>query len=86
MASPYDLTTEAGTLAYIKDNHFPQCPQVKTLDGGHGGFVYRVVTNDPSVPTVVIKHAQGYAAKAPEWKLDTNRMVWSCISSASEWR
>jgi hypothetical protein len=71
----HDLTTEDGMLAYLQQNHYPQCSQTKALTGGSGGFVYRVTTNDVSNPTVVVKHAQGYAARAPQWKLDTNRMV-----------
>lgn len=71
----HDLTTADGMLAYLQQNHFPKCANIQQLAGGHGGFTYRVDTNEAERPTIVAKHAEGYAALAPEWKLDVNRMV-----------
>lgn len=62
-------------LAYLKQKHYPNCFGVEELPGGFGGFVYRATTGNPEVPSVVVKHAEGYAARAPQWKLDQNRMV-----------
>ena len=75
MATSHDLTTEDGMLAYLQQTRFPKCSNIQQLTGGTGGFTYRIDTNEPDRPTIVVKHAQGYAAKAPEWKLDPNRMV-----------
>lgn len=70
-----DLTTEDGMLVYLRQGHFPKCSGTKQLTGGWGGFVYRATTGDPETSFVVVKHAEGYAARTPEWKLDVNRMV-----------
>ena len=62
-------------LEYLREKYYPQCSTASALSGGSGGFVYRAGTNDVEAPSVVVKHAEGYAARAPQWKLDTNRMV-----------
>ena len=73
-----ELITSEGIKAYLKERKFSFCPQVKTVERlpeGHGGFVYRVQTSKADAPSVIVKHAEGYAARAPSWKLDTSRMV-----------
>ena len=45
------------------------------LQGGSGGFVYRAQLEDVDPPSIIVKHVEGYAARAQQWKLDTNRLV-----------
>lgn len=77
-----DLTTEHGMLAYLQSGRYPACTNasnVKRLPEGFGGFVYRAYIESSEkenvVPTVIVKHAEGYAARSPQWKMDQNRMV-----------
>ena len=74
----HDLTTEDGITAYLQTGIFSQVKNVtkaERLPEGFGGFVYRVYLQDSEWSTVIVKHAEGYAARAPQWKLNTNRMV-----------
>ena len=77
MASP-DLTTEEGILAYLndhKDSTWPQITHVKRHIEGSSGFVFRAYTADPKLPSIIVKHVQGYAARAQQWKLAQDRLV-----------
>ena len=70
-----DLTTEEGMYTYLAQSRFPSCKNVNRLTGGSSAFVYRVETGDADIPSVVAKHAEGYASGLTSWKLDQDRMV-----------
>ena len=70
-----DLTTERGMRTYLVQTRFPNCKNVVQLTGGSSAFVYRVATGDAGTPSVVAKHAEGYASGLTSWKLDQDRMV-----------
>lgn len=74
-----DLTSEDGIVEYLKSGIYTDAQhpvKAAELEGGSGGFVYRVELENSDQPTIIVKHAEGYAARAQQWKLDTNRMVY----------
>ena len=73
-----DLTTEEGILSYLHRGIYApskNATKAERLPEGFGGFVYRVHLQGSEPPTIIVKHAEGYASRAPQWKLDTSRMV-----------
>lgn len=77
-----DLTTESGVLAYLQQGPYPTSIKASRLAGGSSGFVYRVTTEtilENGVASFILKHVQGYAARAPAFKLDQNRLVKSPV-------
>ena len=74
-----DLTTEDGILFYLQSGKYgpaTNATKAERLMEGAAGFVYRVHLKDSEWPTVIVKHAEAYAARAQHWKLDTNRMFY----------
>lgn len=74
----HDLTTESGVLAYLQQGPYPTSIKASRLAGGSSGFVYRVTTKtllENGVASFILKHVQGYAARASAFKLDQNRLV-----------
>ena len=78
-----DLTTENGMLAYLRSSPYPGCnnvSSVKRLPEGYTGFVYRAFFDSfgeepPATGSIIVKHAAGFASRAPGWKLDPDRIV-----------
>jgi hypothetical protein len=73
-----DLTTEEGILSYLQSGIYAEAKHVMSahrLQGGASGFVYRAQLEDADLSSIIVKHVEGYAARAQQWKLDTNRMV-----------
>ena len=73
-----DLTTEGGVISYLQKGSYPSCAKAtkaERLPEGAAGFVFRVYLEDSEWPAVIVKHAEPYAARSQQWKLDQNRMV-----------
>lgn len=75
---PYDLTTPSDVLAYL--NHLPsfQATQATPITGGTANFVYRIALSTPYRglhTTVILKHAESYAASIPSLPLATSRFA-----------
>lgn len=73
-----DLTTESGVLAYLQQGPYPTSIKASRLAGGSSAFVYRVETKtalENGAVSFILKHVQGYAARAPALKLGQNRLV-----------
>lgn len=77
MAAP-DLTTEEGISTYLHNSDLSFCPKVtrvERLAEAFAGFVFRVCVEGAVQKSVIVKHVEGYAARAQSWKLDQSRMV-----------
>ncbi|KAK5175383.1 uncharacterized protein LTR77_000522 [Saxophila tyrrhenica] len=77
MPHEYDLTTEDGILTWLHKSEYDEGSEVTTVERlpeGFGGFVYRAHLQDAARASVIVKHAEGYAARAQHWKLDQSRM------------
>ncbi|GAB7352801.1 hypothetical protein MBLNU459_g3419t1 [Dothideomycetes sp. NU459] len=73
----YDLTTEIGVLAYLQEGIFPSCTEITRLVEGFCGFVYRAVLSEKHADgytSVIVKHVEDYAARAPTFKLHPSRL------------
>jgi hypothetical protein len=73
-----DLTSEVGMLQWLKHSAYEEVRSalsVERLPGGAAGFVYRAHLLASARPSVIVKHAESYAARAQHWKLDQTRMV-----------
>jgi len=51
------------------------CSKLTRLSGGNANFTYRGYLLDRPDETIIIKHAEDYVARNPEWKLDIERAV-----------
>lgn len=73
-----DLTTADGMKQWLLNSDFEQgrlVTNVERLSGGATGYVYRAHLPEQACKSVVVKHAEAYAARAQHFKLDQNRMV-----------
>lgn len=76
--NPSALTTPEGIKVYLQEHYshfFSHITTVERLPEGFSGFVFRVHHSGAETPTVIVKHAEGYAARAPSWPLHPSRMV-----------
>lgn len=74
----YDLATEDGILAWLQSSEYEEGKSVATVERlpeGAAGFVYRATLQDDARASVIVKHAEAYAARVRHWKLDPSRMV-----------
>ena len=74
----FDLTTEDGLLQWLHKSNYEEgthAIKVERLLGGAAGFVYRAHLEDVASKSIIVKHAEPYAARAQHFKLDQNRMV-----------
>lgn len=81
-----DLTTEDGVLSWLQSSTFAEgknVTKVQRLTEGACGFVYRAYLEGTSRSSVIIKHVESYAARAQNWKLDQNRIVWLLLTWCS---
>ncbi|KAI9659368.1 MAG: hypothetical protein M1821_001626 [Bathelium mastoideum] len=73
--SSQDLTTEEGVLRYLCKRFYPTCSKVERLSDGFSGFVYRAnLASTKQSTSIIVKHFESYAARAPTWKLDPVRL------------
>lgn len=72
MSTP-DLTTEKGVVEYLSGKGYDGA-ELKRLAVGFSAFVYRAQLHNPS-RAIIVKHVEGFAARAPAWKLDPGRLV-----------
>ncbi|KAJ7214036.1 kinase-like domain-containing protein [Mycena pura] len=76
MATAYDLTSASGVQQFLADTQFAST-RVAVLAGGTGNFAYRLHLSAPydGRTTLVLKHAQPYAALSPEIPLAIARQA-----------
>ncbi|KAF2724120.1 kinase-like protein [Polychaeton citri CBS 116435] len=82
--APYDLTAESEICRYLNDHHsaYGRVDRIERLLEGFAGFVYRVHLNIDALVadskgglhSIIVKHAEPYAARAKQWEMDPNRM------------
>ena len=73
-----DLTREDEVKLYLEGKGYASCFKVERLTEGFSGFVFRA--HQQAEPrTMIVKHVEGWAARARQYKLDQNRMVNSCL-------
>ncbi|KXT07464.1 hypothetical protein AC578_566 [Pseudocercospora eumusae] len=69
-----DLTREDEVKLYLEANGYASCFMVERLSEGFSGFVFRA-HQQAEPQTLIVKHVEPWAARAKQYKLDQNRML-----------